>query len=82
MSFIVIQKTIRVEKKNSAFVYAILESLEGMTSYRTRDRGESLPVPQPLECDIELQISADFLDTVDSVLEGMGKKFPLKQIEP
>ena len=77
------RKIIRIHKKDSAFVYAILESLEGMVSYSTvepsTDSNSSCKAGS-LTRDLELHIPFDFLDEVDEVLEGMRKKFPVLEI--
>jgi hypothetical protein len=63
----VIRKVIRVKKEDSAFVYAILESHEGITSYST--------LPHEVGCpyrDLELQIPVGFQNEVDTVLKQLG----------
>jgi hypothetical protein len=69
------RKIIRVHRKDSAFVYAILESLEGMTSYSTLDQpaGEQ----HASHRDLELHIAPGFAAEVEIVLDGMRKKFPI-----
>lgn len=56
-------KTIRVRKEESAFVYFILESHEGIVSYSTLDfaRGD-------LHRDLELRIPPDFVEEVEGLL--------------
>ena len=66
-----IRKIIRVARSDSAFVYAILESLEGMASYSTvgdLDRGYR---------QIELHVSKGFAPEVDAALEGLRKRIPI-----
>lgn len=60
-------KKIRVRKEDSAFVYFILESLEGMTSYSTLDfkMGDA-------HRDLELRIAPDFLGEVEALLKHWG----------
>ena len=62
-----IYRKIRVRKEDSAFVYFILESYEGMTSYSTLDFkiGDNYR-------DLELRIAPDFLGEVESLLIGLG----------
>jgi hypothetical protein len=63
-----IYRTIRVRKEDSAFVYFILESYEGLTSYSTLDfkLGDA-------HRDLELRIAPDFISEVDELLEGLGE---------
>lgn len=67
-----IRKKIRIHKKDSAFVYAILESLEGMVSFSTlpNELGE-------MHRDLDLQVAPDFENDVEFVLESFRKKFSL-----
>lgn len=72
-----IRKIIRVHRKDSAFVYAILESLEGMTSFST------LPDhPGQDYRELELSIAPGFATEVEEVLNGLRKKFPILEIQP
>ncbi len=58
------RKVIRVKKQDAAFVYFILESQEGLTSYST------LPQASVHDLDrlLELRISPDFLGEMQEVL--------------
>jgi hypothetical protein len=60
-------KTIRVRKEDSAHVYFILESYEGIVSYSTLDHrvGDAYR-------DLELRIPPDFVDEVDRLLKRWG----------
>ena len=62
-----IRKRIRVRREDSAFVYNILESHEGITAYSTlpHQTGE-------LHRDLELFIPPDFLEEVKEVLKSLG----------
>jgi hypothetical protein len=62
-----IRRTIRVKKEDSAFVYFILESYEGIASYSTLDfkQGEAFR-------DLELRIPPDFQFEVDDLLNQLG----------
>lgn len=62
-----IKKGIRVKKEDSAFVYFILESYEGIASYSTLDfqKGD-------LHRDLELRITPDFLNEVEDLLNRLG----------
>ena len=66
-----IRKIIRVRRRDSAFVYAILESLEGMTSFSTLSECNSQDYRE-----LELSIVPGFAAEVETVLDGMRKKFP------
>jgi hypothetical protein len=60
-------RRIRVRKEDSAFVYFILESYEGITSYSTLDFqvGDA-------HRDLELRIAPDFLEEVDRLMLSLG----------
>ena len=58
---------IRVKKEESAFVYFILESYEGIVSYSTLDYQVG-----DLHRDLELRIPPDFLDETREVLKSLG----------
>lgn len=61
------RKVIRVSKKDSAFIYSILESYEGLTAYSTLDT--------PKECsyrDIELLMTLDFVTDVENLMKEFG----------
>jgi hypothetical protein len=62
-----IYRKIRVRKEDSAFVYFILESYEGITSYSTLD----FKVGDPHR-DLELRIAPDFLGEVEELLKELG----------
>jgi len=62
-----IRKVIRVKKEDSAFVYFILESYEGITSYSTLEF-----MPGDAYRDLELRIPPDFLEEVEDLLMRMG----------
>jgi len=62
-----IAKKIRVKKEDSAFVYFILESYEGITSYSTLDHqvGDT-------HRDLLLMIPPDFVTDVEELLKSLG----------
>jgi Domain of unknown function (DUF4911) len=62
-----IRKKIRVRKEDSAFIYFILESYEGITSYSTLDFKQGDPFR-----DLELRIPPDFLLEVEDLLKRFG----------
>lgn len=61
-------KKIRVRKEDSAYVYFILESYEGVTSYTTlaSTTGDA-------HRDLELRYTPDFKDDVEDILRGLGE---------
>jgi hypothetical protein len=62
-----VRRTIRVKKEDSAFVYFILESLEGVTAYSTLDFS-----PQDAHRDLLLMVPPDFNSDMDRVLKDLG----------
>ncbi len=68
VKLISVRRVIRVRKEDAAFVYFILESYEGLTSYST------LPnkVGEPYR-DLELRIPPDFVGDVDDLLARLGE---------
>jgi len=56
-----------VRKEESAFVYFILESYEGITSYSTLDFKKGDP-----HRDLELRIPGDFIAEVNDLLHYFG----------
>jgi hypothetical protein len=61
------KRVIRVKKEDSAYVYFILESYEGLTSYSTLDFEVGCPYR-----DLELRIPVDFLTEVEELLKSFG----------
>ena len=59
-------KNIRVRKEDSAYVYFILESQEGITSYSTLDHK-----PGDRFRDLELRIPPDFVAEVEELFERL-----------
>lgn len=76
-SIVMVSKIIRVPKKNSAFVYAILESLEGMASYSTLDKSVGKNFR-----DLQLFIPEAFVGDINFVLESLRKEFPILELDP
>ena len=62
-----VKKVIRVRKEESAFVYFILESYEGITSYSTLEFKQG-----DVHRDLELRIPPDFLNEVEDLLKRLG----------
>ena len=63
-----IRKRIRVRKQDTAFIYFILESYEGIASYSTLDSQ-----PGDAHRDLELIIPTDFEAEVASLLKDLGE---------
>ena len=67
-----VSKIIQVRSKDSAFVYAIFESLEGMVSYSTIGHPSVGPY-----CTLSLSIPEGFTADFEIILEGLRKKIPI-----
>ncbi len=65
----VLTRVIRVRKQDSAFIYHLLESYEGIASYSTLDSP-----PGSSYCDLELSIPAGFAEDVERLLSELGDK--------
>lgn len=61
-------RKIRVRKEDSAYVYFILESYEGITSYSTLEFK-----PGDAYRDLELRVPPDFCHEVDELLKELGE---------
>ena len=62
-----VRKVVRVKKEDSAFLYMILESYEGITSYSTLDSK-----PGDAYRDLELRVPPDFVGEVEDLLGRLG----------
>ena len=70
------RQVIRIAKRDSAWVYYVLEAQEGIVSYSTlkRDESESPLTPQgESTCDLELTIPVGFLAQVQEILEHLRR---------
>lgn len=74
------KRFIRVDKKNTAFVYAILESLEGAASFSTLDSSSDPQSVGKTYRDLEICIADGFEDEVSAAIAGMAKEFPIIDI--
>ena len=64
-------KIIRVKKEDAAFLYFILESYEGITSYSTLNtKGDAKD--GEAHRDLELRIPPDFVGEVEELLKSLG----------
>jgi hypothetical protein len=63
-----IQRRIRVKKEDSAFVYCILESHEGIASYSTLDSKTG-----DAHRDLELTVPEGSREEVDRILKELGE---------
>ena len=75
-------KTIRIHRRDAAFLYAILESLEGVASYETLDSRRSGQPGSPHYRVVELNFAPGFAEDVEIVLHGMRKKFSIVEFTP
>lgn len=71
-----LKKVIRVRKEDSAFVYNVLESHEGIAFYSTLDSA-----PGDAHRDIELSVPLDFVEELKQVLQSMEEEgIPIHEI--
>ena len=68
---------IRVRKQDSAFLYQLLESYEGLASFSTVTEGKDLPYR-----DIALHVAPDFAAEVEALVERLAKEIPLELRPP
>jgi hypothetical protein len=61
------KRHIRVRKQDSAYIYCILESHEGIVSYSTLKHEPSAP-----HRDLELQIPEGYISEVEEMLKQLG----------
>lgn len=66
---------IRVRKQDSAYLYQILESYEGLANYSTVVTPKELPYR-----DIELHIAPDLKGEVDALVGRLAQEIPLERI--
>lgn len=66
---------IRIKKEDSAYVYRVLESYEGLTNFSTVDGDNSLPYR-----DIKLHIAPDLIDEVRILIKNLGEEIDLELI--
>lgn len=63
-----IQRKIRVRKEDSAFIYCILESYEGIASYSTLEHR-----PGDSHRDLELSVPVGYINEVEDLLRRLGE---------
>lgn len=61
-----VRRTIRLRKEDTAYVYFVLESHEGLTSYSTLEHR-----PGDAYRDLELRIPPDFVVETEALLERL-----------
>jgi hypothetical protein len=66
---------IRVRKQDSAYLYQILESYEGLANYSTVTLGKELPYR-----DIELHIAPDLRAHVEALVDRLALEIPLERL--
>ncbi len=66
---------IRVRKQDSAYLYQILESYEGLANYSTVSAERNLPYR-----DIILHLAPDLKCDLEALLERLKLEFPLEKI--
>ncbi len=65
---------IRVRKEDSAYLYQILESYEGLANYSTLTVEKALP-----HRDILLHLAPDLVPEVERLLERLAREIPIEQ---
>lgn len=66
---------LRVKKQDSAFLYQLLESYEGLASFSTVTEQKDLPYR-----DIELHIAPDLAAEVEAMVARLEKDIPLERL--
>lgn len=69
------QVVIRVRKQDSAYLYQILESYEGLANYSTVSLAKDLPYR-----DIALHIAPDLRAEVESLIQRLSAEIPLEKL--
>ena len=66
---------IRVRKQDSAYLYQVLESYEGLANYSTLSVPKELPYR-----DIVLHVAPDLRNEVEDLLERLSAEIPIERI--
>ena len=66
---------IRVRKQDSAYVYQVFESYEGLTNYSTIPSPKGTP-----HCDIELHLAPDLRGHVEDLLLRLGSEISIERL--
>lgn len=66
---------IRVRKQDSAYLYQLLESYEGLANYSTLTLEKDVPYR-----DIALHIAPDFQAEVEALVDRLAREFPLERL--
>ncbi len=66
---------VRVRKQDSAYLYQLLESYEGIANYSTLPAEKELPYR-----DIVLHIAPDLLPALETVLSTIAEEIPLERL--
>ncbi len=66
---------IRVNKRDSAYLYQILESYEGLANYSTITVGKEQPFR-----DIALHAAPDLLPEIEALLKRLSNEIPLEPL--
>lgn len=64
---------IRIKKEDSAYVYRVLESYEGLTNFSTVDGEFSTPFR-----DIQLHMAPDLVAEVKILIKNLSEEIPLE----
>lgn len=66
---------IRVRKQDSAYLYQILESYEGLANYSTVSQQKDLPYR-----DIDLHIAPDLREEVERLIDRLSLEIPVEKL--
>jgi hypothetical protein len=66
---------IRVRKQDSAYVYQVLESYEGLTNYSTIPSPKGTP-----HCDIQLHIAPDLRGHVEDLITRLATEISIERL--
>ena len=68
---------IRVRKQDSAFLYQLVESYDGLANFSTLTVDKGLPYR-----DIALHIAPDLRGEVEALVDRLAREFPLERLPP
>jgi hypothetical protein len=66
---------IRVRKQDSAYLYQLLESYEGLASFSTLTVGKDVPYR-----DVVIHAAPDFRQVVEELIERLGTEIPMERV--
>lgn len=66
---------LRVKKEDSAYLYQVLESYEGLTNYSTLVREKGVPY-----CDVVLHLAPDLKSTVEELVRRLKEEISIELV--